>query len=368
MKKVFRIIGMLLIVTILCCTFFACDKDPANEFKFQVITSEQKLPHIELSEEEKTEIFNLYATWAETEHGENYPHKDEKHFFYYGEYQGFDIVKFCRVQTIYGQYYDEYIGGLDFAHPGEGKIYAVGKDVCGTLKGIYEEGYLTHAQLEEIHKTHVAIFFDTYYSVGNPEITLEEYKEIIKNEISAYAEGKGQENFAEEEWAKICEIVSVCNERIESETSKSTIYKLRIIAEALIEDTVAPLDMWGVPISDEERTEVLKLYSAMQKDIYGRCFAYDDNTKFYYYGRFNGFYILLFPSGWAFASSGEHIEGLDFSRGSYNSIYAIKNGACGELKDVYEQGYLTRRELEEIYRIHVAIFKFGLSGLQNAYK
>jgi hypothetical protein len=108
---------------------------------------------IPLSDELRLHILDVYCTWATSQFGDNYPKYD--YFYYYGEYSGIHVIKFAGWCF---SYITEDIDGLDFSRPCVSEIYAVSEDVGGTLKEIYEAGYLTRTELEAIHEVHSAIF------------------------------------------------------------------------------------------------------------------------------------------------------------------------------------------------------------------
>ncbi len=360
MRKIFSI---FIVMLMLLLALFGC----ANEEVGEGEESNEISPvynKILISDEKKAEILNLYQSWALEEYGEDFPHKDKNYFTYYGKHSGFYVVAFNDVDE---PYYDEYIGGLDFAHPGEGTFYAVSDKVCGTLNNVYEAGHLTKTNLQEIYDIHTTLFFDTYYSVGKPEIGLEEYKQIVKDEIKAHADSKGQDNFSAEDWAEICEIVDASERYIDGATSKVMAYGVKMTAKAMINAVENPLDKWGVSISEGERTEILEGYGNYYEQTYGKEFQHDENSMFYYYGKHNGYYIFMFPAGWGFDVVGEYIGGLDFSRNCINNIYALKNDEINTLREIYKREYLNREELEKIHGIHIGIFEemFNPTYLQN---
>ena len=108
-----------------------------------------------LEDEERLAILELCHNWAEIEFDGLYSFKGKNTFTYYGQYNGFYILKFTA--WTFGVIKEEIIDGLNFSRHGSEEIYAISDDIGKTLKEAYEEGYLTRNELKEIHKMHMNI-------------------------------------------------------------------------------------------------------------------------------------------------------------------------------------------------------------------
>lgn len=118
----------------------------------------------------------------------------------------------------------------------------------------------------------------------------------------------------------------------------------------------------GLPLEDETRYAIYELYNNWLASKYGENsrlnYSLKEQILFTYYGQYNGFYILLF-SGWMFGSCKEEIiDGLDFSRPGSGDIFAISDDIGKTLKEAYEEGFLTRKELKEIHYVHLNVFNY----------
>jgi len=122
-------------------------------------SAEQYRLGLPLEDEERQAILQLYRNWAENEFGENYSFKEQDTFIYYGQHNGFHVLKFT---GWYFSFFAEEIDDLCFYRPGVGDIYVVNESMGKTLKEAYEEGYFTRIQLKEIHNIHMNI---DYYGV-----------------------------------------------------------------------------------------------------------------------------------------------------------------------------------------------------------
>ena len=50
---------------------------------------------IQTDDELRLKILNLYQSWAISEFGQSYPFKGDEYFIYYGQHNGFYVLKFA---------------------------------------------------------------------------------------------------------------------------------------------------------------------------------------------------------------------------------------------------------------------------------
>lgn len=184
---------------------------------------------------------------------------------------------------------------------------------------------------------------------------LAEYRKTAKADIQTYADSKIQKEYTADNRISICNIVSETFRKIDSMQAKSDIHMITMTSKALIDSLDLQLIDQGVPINDELRLEVGNLYKSWAISMYGQDYPWKDTDSFLYYGRYKDFHVLKY-TGWYFSYHKEYIGGLDFSYPGVGDIYVVSETIGGTLKDLFERGYLTQIELEEINRIHIAIF------------
>jgi len=179
---------------------------------------------------------------------------------------------------------------------------------------------------------------------------LNEYKETAKINLDSYIEEKGISNYYSDNWQEITFAVANGKEAIDAAKTKSAVDNA--VANAISKiDQVYIIEIYP---NDELRLHILDLYHSWAISEFGHVPS-SEAEHFIYYGQYNGFYVLKF-TGWYFSYYTEFIDELEFSRPGVGEIYAISEGNSGTLKEIYEAQYLTRSELEEIHRIHNAIF------------
>ena len=86
----------------------------------------------------------------------------------------------------------------------------------------------------------------------------------------------------------------------------------------------------------------------------------------YYYGKFDGYHIVMNPGQLAMIG-GIRVGDYLFRYGSSFQIYACKNGTAYFLKDAYENGLISDEALAEIYAEHERMWeeKFPAREEQN---
>ena len=79
-----------------------------------------------------------------------------------------------------------------------------------------------------------------------------------------------------------------------------------------------------------------------------------------YYGTYGG-YDILYAQGWEFSGPGKKkIGNFWFEDGHGFELYAYKRGEFFLLSNVYDDGWITDKEVEEIYNLHLRYEKeFG---------
>lgn len=179
---------------------------------------------------------------------------------------------------------------------------------------------------------------------------LNEYKETAKINLDNYVEEKGISNYYSDNWQEITFAVTHGKKAINAAKTKSAV-------DIAVETAINSIDQVYVREfypDDEHRLHILDLYHSWALSEYGYVPS-SEAEHFIYYGQYNDFYVLKF-TGWYFSCYTEFIDELDFSRPGVGEIYAISEDVGGTLKEIYEVGYITRSELEEIHRIHNAIY------------
>ncbi len=371
MKKTFLIILIIMFALCVACAFYACNNNEEPEIQGytgaefdpnrEIVPPYTSLAYkgVEISAQERTDIYNLYRTWVEGTHGPGIMASED--FIYYGEFNQFHVLMFENFTDglCYGDAYfcmwrasdieNNNIDGLYFSNANY--ICAIDRNgVGGRLKEIYGQGYFTREEIEEIYKIHVAVHAERYFVDCNEKnLTCEEYKEFALAEIRTLAESKAQ-NAPE----KITNILNISQIVINSAQSVHNIYSIKMTMLALLDAIGSQLEK-GIEISNETRGEILDEYANWAEANPNVHYTHIGDENFFFYGQYNGFYITM-HNGWYGALHEEFIDGLDFSNPGTGEIYAVGSGIGGTLKEIYEQGYLTRAELEEIHKIHIRIY------------
>jgi len=185
----------------------------------------------------------------------------------------------------------------------------------------------------------------------NTDNELVSYKTDAKLAIQSYADAR-QEDFSLDNWTIVCNIVTAGKKTVDAAESKADV-------NTVINDTKYAIDEMKIERDDglnyEIRSEIIN-WSYLYLDLgQNNGVTREDIDSWWidhYYGQYNGFHIFHFRV-WGFGLESEMvIDSLSFrSRGTLE-ILAVKENCGMTLKELYEDGYITRTDLEEIYIIH----------------
>ncbi len=148
-----KILSIFIVMIMILVTFVGCANESENPDKNP--NSWIGSGGISISDEERLEIYELYKSWSLSYYGEDFPVQKEADFTYYGFYSGFHVLSYM------GWFFShtiEWIDDLDFSRTGTGEIFAISKEIGGELKDIYGQGYISRADLEEIHDLHMKMY------------------------------------------------------------------------------------------------------------------------------------------------------------------------------------------------------------------
>lgn len=185
----------------------------------------------------------------------------------------------------------------------------------------------------------------------NTDIDLVSYKTDAKLAIQTYADAR-QGDSSPDNWTIVCNIVTVGKKTVDTAESKTGV-------NIVVNDIKNAIDEVGMERDDglnyEIRSEIIN-WSYLYLDLgQNNGVTREDIGSWwidYYYGQYNGFHIFHFRV-WGFGLESETvIDNLSFrSRGTLE-ILAVKENCGMTLKELYEDGHITRTDLEEIYIIH----------------
>jgi len=193
------------------------------------------------------------------------------------------------------------------------------------------------------------------FGCSNNKAEINSYKTEAVTVIKSYADGKGKGNYSDDNWIMICKVVDDSKKGIELSKNKQEVDAAVGTAKILIDQACGEIDDMSIQLSEGLRLEILNLYQSWALSEFGHDYPFKGIEYFIYYGKYNEFYVIIF-TGWYFLFRQDDIDGLDFSHPGAGEIYAINDDFGGTLKEAYEEGYLTRSELEEINKIHDGIF------------
>lgn len=187
---------------------------------------------------------------------------------------------------------------------------------------------------------------------GCDNISLDEYKVTGKALIDAHVATKTQGDYSTDKWAELLNVAAEGRQAVEDATNKDAV-------DTAVEDTRKTIDEVEMERDDgldsEIRSEIINwsyLWLELGQEEGVTLEDIDSWWIDYYYGQYSGFHVFHFRR-WGFGTSIETIiDDLSFLTRGTLDIYAVKEDCGGTLKEIYENGYLTRADLEEIYEIH----------------
>ena len=205
--------------------------------------------------------------------------------------------------------------------------------------------------IKKILRLWIVFFMLFLLSACNIDIDLVSYKADAKVAIQSYADSR-QEDFSSDNWTIVYNIVTEGKKAVDASESK-------IDVNIVVNYTKDAIDEVGIKRDDglnyDIRSEIIN-WSYLFLDLgQNNGITQEDIDSWwidYYYGQYNGFYVFHFRV-WGFGLESETIiDNLSFrSRGTLE-IFAVKENCGMTLKELYEDGYITRADLEEIFIIH----------------
>lgn len=177
------------------------------------------------------------------------------------------------------------------------------------------------------------------------------YKSDANLTIQTYADTRIRD-FSPDNWTIVCNIVIEGRKTIDVAKSKNDV-------DAVVNNTINAIDEVEMERKDrlnyKIRAEIINwsyLYFDLGQNNGVTREDVDSKWIDYYYGQYNGFHILHFR-GWGFGLELETvIDNLSFKSKETLEILAVKEDCGMTLKELYEDGYITRSDLEEIYIIN----------------
>ncbi len=183
------------------------------------------------------------------------------------------------------------------------------------------------------------------------DIDLASYKTDAKVAIQNYADAR-KGDFSSDDWTIVCNIVTMGKKTVDVAESKTDV-------NTVVNDTKNAIDEVEMERDDglnyEIRSEIIN-WSYLYLDLgQSNGVTREDIGSWwidYYYGQYNGFHIFHFRV-WGFGLELETvIDNLSFKSRGTLEILAVKENCGMPLKELYEDGHITRADLEEIYKIH----------------
>ena len=192
------------------------------------------------------------------------------------------------------------------------------------------------------------------------EVSLAKYKKTAKTELDTYVAALSKDDYEHEYWEEVLSALADGKSVIDAAVDTLGVDAGKAVALQRI--NYVCLSSQIIPY--KTRSEINRLYVKWFTDDDYKPTIEEVSQRVIacYYGQYNGFYVFHF-SGWGFSFSNTTIDDLIFTTHDFTGILALSEEYGGErkpgeihenvLKQVYEKGYISRKDLETIYEINL---------------